>query len=238
MGQVGAPPDADLVPVGIAAAVGEMEDQQALLSVGRTGIGQRHIVVALGDHSAGIGAVQHLRGKGIPQAVAGIAVEALDRLRRDRGLGRVALAGDHRVPAGHREAATTARQGGDRLPHSLSWLATDPELVGIAVDHPVGPVLLGGEAGHARHPAGLLIGVGRLVDQPGQTAGHGFGGDRRGGVPRTVVGDQKKVDSLGQVMLQVDGQQVGLVAHQQGHHQLHGRGSSVIGASGGLTPAR
>ncbi len=108
----------------------------------------------------------------------------------------------------------------ERLP-----VARPPELVGVGVDDPVGAVGLGGEAGHAGDPASLVVVLLRLVDQL-QDAGVPVAlQDLDGAVGGAVVGGHDVVDAGGEVVVEHGGDDVGLVAHQQGEDEPHRRPS-------------
>ena len=74
---------------------------------------------------------------------------------------------------------------------------------------------------HPRHPAGLVVGLPGLFNDLEQPPLGISPEDLRGGIAGAVVGDDEAIDALREMVLQVEGEDVVLVPHQQGHHQLH-----------------
>ena len=101
--------------------------------------------------------------------------------------------------------------------------ARPPELVDIAVDHPVRAVLARGETRHARYPLSLPERPIGLADHPHPTVSLVSGQHVLGAVARRVIGDEDEVDACTQVELEMLLDDVALVAREQGHHDSHGR---------------
>jgi hypothetical protein len=97
-------------------------------------------------------------------------------------------------------------------------LRRPPELVGIAVDDPVGPVLGEGHACHPSHPGMLVVAFAALVDVVHEPAVDVVFQDFGCRVLRAVVGHDEVVDALQQVVVEVRGNDVLLVANEKRHH--------------------
>ena len=117
---------------------------------------------------------------------------------------------DHAVALGHRRENVLER--------SHPW---PPELVGVGVQHPVGPEVRGGHARHPGHPRSLAHVVALLADQVEPARSLVALEDLGGAVLGAVVGRDDEVDARVQVIGDLRVDDVGLVAREQRHDELH-----------------
>ena len=113
--------------------------------------------------------------------------------------------------------------------------AGPPELVRVGVDHPVGVVLGGREARHARDPLGLAHVVTRLAEEPQASRALVPLEDRRRVVGRGIVGRDHEVDPGVQVERDLRVDDVGLVPREERHDDLHGASSPNMLATASTT---
>ena len=202
----------DLVGELGVAADRDVEDVDATVVQGPTRQAV-DLVVALEDGDLGVGPMGHLRGQ---RAIAQTGVLECCRLADDHRL--PVGAGDEVVALGHHDVDVFGHGCQGR---SQVTAPGEPELVGVVVDDPVGPVLGGRQAGHAGDPPVLGVGVLGLVDQA-QAAGPLLGfEDGHRAVHRAVVGGDHEVDAVVVVMGQVGLDHVLLVPDEEGHDQPH-----------------
>ena len=121
------------------------------------------------------------------------------------------------------------RDGGEELLQVAT--ASQPELVRIRIEHPVGTEGGGGEARHARDPLALPEVVAGLADQVEHAVARVPLEDLRRRVLRPVVGRDDEVDARLQVVRDLRIDDVGLVAREEGHDELHAA-VEVSGAPG------
>ena len=100
-------------------------------------------------------------------------------------------------------------------------VARPPELVRVAVDHPVGAELGRGQAGHARHDRRLLEPVTRSPDQAKPAVALVGAKDVRRAVHRPVVGGDHEIDAVFEMEAQLRVDDVRLVPDEEGHDDSH-----------------
>ncbi len=175
------------------------------------------------------------RGSRRSAATSGVARCADLHLRVDAGSGgrssggsapscaRTAAASPGRRTKWRMRPRTTPYRGGTAPRSSCERAAPGPpELVGVARDHPVGPVLDGGQPGHARHPLRLAkhLRAPRGCTTTRVVASVLARGSRTSR-PRAVIGDDHEVDPAGEVVAKPHVDEVCLVPDEQGHDDAH-----------------
>ena len=123
-----------------------------------------------------------------------------------------AVGSSHELRARGDHHAIPLRNRGKRLRERAAQ--RPPELVGVRVDHPVGPELRGGQPGHVRQPArAALPEVGRrLVDHVGEPRVRVALKDLGGFVRGSVVGDHEAVHSERMVEAEVGLEDVAFIS--------------------------
>ena len=182
-------------------------------------IGPGEEVIALPDLHRRAAAVQQLGRQRLTDTVARVAVIPAN-LHWIDAIQTFPIPRQGGIPTLHLEHRLRLWQSPHHLAQTEPRLRSHPELIGIGMDHPISAE--GGRPlGHPRDPLRLGIGLRRLLDHLHKPP-FGVGlQDVWGGIHRPVVGDDELIHALGQVMLKVEGQDVGLIPHQQGHDQLH-----------------
>ncbi len=172
------------------------------------------------DLHAGVGAVDEL-AEGTPRAPRVV----------DRGLRGEAQR--HPLPPGRPVVGNRDEVADERLDDAVAErdraehrrkiaAARPPELVDVARDDPVRPVLGGGHPRHSREPLALEKRAVRHAEQANPALGLVPREDVLRPVRRRVVGDDHEVDARGEVEREVLLDDVALVPDDQGHDDLHG----------------
>nr|WP_202978013.1 hypothetical protein [Nocardioides daphniae] len=113
------------------------------------------------------------------------------------------------------EGVEVQRRGLQRCTHGEPWVTREHELVGVEVEHPVGPVHGAGAARHRGDHVALLLAVHRVVVQLDASCGLVRREHLGGAVDGGVVGDHEEVDALVEVVLHHRRDHVHLVAHHE-----------------------
>ena len=142
-----------------------------------------------------------------------------------------------------RQAPRTARTGGDGSEQLLQVAAPPvPELVRVRVEDPVGAEVGRREARHARDPLALAEIVAGLADQVEHAVARVPLEDLGRPVLRPVVGGDDEVDTGREVVRDLRVDDVGLVAREKGHDELHAAvevsGAPGTDTAGGVTAGR
>ena len=135
---------------------------------------------------------------------------------------------EHAEERAHRPVPRRHRREhlGERRP------ARPPELVRVGVDHPVGPVIGGREARHARDPLVLAQVLAGLADQVDVARPRVLLEHLRRPVLRAVVGRDHEVGAGVQMEREPRVDDVDLVAREERHDQRHRRASLRAARSG------
>ena len=137
----------------------------------------------------------------------------------------------HEVPPGSADGAEPGWNRGEQLLQRRS--SGEPELVGIGVQDPVGPEVRRGEPRHARDPLALTQVVAGLADQVEHAVARVALEDLRRLVLGAVVRRDDEIHACAEVVRDLRVDDVGLVADEEGHHELHAGGevSSALQAT-------
>ena len=96
-----------------------------------------------------------------------------------------------------------------------------PELVGIAVDNPIGVELIDGASSHLRHPPALRVIVPWLKHILQDAGARVLFRDARRTVYRTIVHEDDLVDASSKMELEVLSENILLVPYEERHDQFH-----------------
>ena len=132
---------------------------------------------------------------------------------------RVVVGPGDEVPPGAAHRAEARRNGVEQLLQARA--AGEPELVGVGVQNPVRAEVGRGEPRHPRDPLALAEVVAGLADQVEHAFARVALEDLRGRVLRAVVGRDDEIDARMQVVRDLRVDDVGLVADEEGHDELH-----------------
>ena len=121
-----------------------------------------------------------------------------------------------------RTAPNRRRARGEQLLQRRA--AGEPELVGVGVDDPVGAEVRRGEPRHPRDPLALAQVVARLADQVEHAVARVALEDLRRLVLGAVVRRDDEIDACAEVVRDLRVDDVGLVADEEGHDELHAGG--------------
>ena len=195
---------------------GEVEDLDRVPASERDEIGGERLVVAAADPHVGAGAMRRLEMRAERMGMEARRAETRRHALREEP---PVVRARHERPPGPTDGAEPLWDGSEQLLEAAA--ARMPELVGVRVEDPVGAEVGRREPCHPRDPLALAQVVARLADQvehavalvPLENLGRP--------VLRAVVRGDDEVDAGVEVVRDLRIDDVGLVADEECHDELH-----------------
>ena len=193
-----------------------MEDLDRIPPAQRDEVVRERLVVSASDADVRTGAVRRLEVR-----AERVRMEARRAEAGGHALGEEPLVVGpwHEVPPGAANRAEARGNGAEQLLQARA--ARKPELVGVGVEDPVRAEVGRREPRHPRDPLALAEVVAGLADQVEHALARVALEDLRGRVLGAVVGRDDEVDARVQVVGDLRVDDVGLVADEERHDELH-----------------